>query len=67
MNAEFDLENRLLGYAAEIVRFTEQMVDSRAGKHVAGQLPLLQESDELIRVFFASIHTAQRRLQSVRA
>ncbi len=34
----FDLEERLLDYAAEIVRLTERLPHSRAGNHVAGQL-----------------------------
>lgn len=34
----YDLEERLLNYAAEIVRLTEQLPHSRAGNHVAGQL-----------------------------
>ncbi len=35
---KFDLEDRLLDYAAEIIRFTESMVKSDAGRHVSGQL-----------------------------
>lgn len=38
MNHKFDLEDRLLDYAADIVRLTEKMSRSRAGSHVAGQL-----------------------------
>ena len=38
MNTKFDLESRLLDYAAEIVRFTDAMNRSPAGAHVAGQL-----------------------------
>ena len=34
----YDLEERLLDYAAEIIKFTEQIPNSRAGNHVAGQL-----------------------------
>jgi four helix bundle protein len=34
----YDLEERLLDYAAEIVRLTERLPHSRAGNHVAGQL-----------------------------
>ena len=37
-NGTFDLEERLLDYAAEIVRLTERLPHSRAGNHVAGQL-----------------------------
>ncbi len=36
--AAFDIEERLLNYAAEIVRLTEKLPSSRAGNHVAGQL-----------------------------
>lgn len=35
---DFDLEERLLNYAAEIVRLTERLPHTRAGNHVAGQL-----------------------------
>jgi four helix bundle protein len=37
-NRNFDLEERLLEYAAAIVRFTEGMSRTQAGIHVAGQL-----------------------------
>lgn len=36
--AAYDIEERLLNYAAEIVRLTEKLPSSRAGNHVAGQL-----------------------------
>lgn len=115
---QYDLAERLLEYAARIIRLTEQMTRSTAGLHVAQQLlrsgtsplpnhaeaqaaeskrdfvhkmkislkelresdrwlrlvqrvpllkkpervdPLLQETDELIRIFVASIKTAQSR------
>ena len=35
---KYDLEERLLEYAAMIVRLVERMPDTRAGNHVAGQL-----------------------------
>ena len=35
---EFDLEERLLEYAAHIIRLTETMRRTQAGIHVAGQL-----------------------------
>jgi len=38
MSPKFDLEGRLLDYAAAIVQLTEQMRQSRAGTHVGGQL-----------------------------
>jgi len=34
----FDLEERLLDYAAEIIRLTEKLPHTRAGHHVSGQL-----------------------------
>jgi four helix bundle protein len=115
---EFDLEERLLEFAAAIIRLAEKLAPTRAGNHVAGQLlrsgtsplpnhaeaqaaesvedfihklkiclkelketfrwlrliqrvplvkpgvnvePLLRETDELIRIFSASIRTAQRK------
>jgi four helix bundle protein len=36
--AAYDLEERLLGYAAAIIRLCEQLPHTRAGGHVAGQL-----------------------------
>ncbi|MCU0772266.1 MAG: four helix bundle protein [Verrucomicrobia bacterium] len=115
--ARYDLEERLLAYAVRIVRLVEQLPDTRAGNHVAGQLlrsgtsplpnhgeaqaaesrrdfihklricqkelresrrwlrliqrvpllkagrvqPLVDETDELIRIFAASVRTAQPR------
>jgi len=113
----YDLEDRLLEYAASVVRFVEKMPNSRAANHVGGQLlrsgtsplfnhgeaqaaesprdfvhkmkvclkelresqralrliekvpltndpvelePLLRETDELIRIFVASIRTAEK-------
>src|SRR5438132_13299886 len=35
---QYDLEERLLDYAANIIRLVERMPDTRAGNHVAGQL-----------------------------
>lgn len=37
-NRNYDLEERLLEYAAAIVRFTENVSRTQAGIHVAGQL-----------------------------
>ena len=113
---KYDLEDRLLEYAASIVRFVEKMPNTRAANHVGGQLlrsgtsplfnhgeaqaaessndfvhkmkiclkelresqralrliekvpltvvaadlcPLLKETDELIRIFVASIRTSK--------
>ena len=114
---EYDLEERLLAYAASIIRLTENVNSSRAGNHVTGQLlrsgtsplfnhgeaegaesvkdfthklsiclkelkesrralrlilkspliddaslvdPVLDETEQLIRIFAASIRTARR-------
>ena len=113
----FDLEDRLLDYAAAIIRLVEELPKTRAGNHVSSQLlrsgtsplpnhgeaesaespadfvhklkvclkelretkrwlrlvvripmlssnvvnPLLQETIELIRIFAASIRTAEQR------
>jgi four helix bundle protein len=35
---QFDLEERLLDYAAEVIRMVERLPATRAGNHVAGQL-----------------------------
>jgi four helix bundle protein len=118
----FDLEDRLLDYAAAIVRLVEELPKSRAGNHVAAQLlrsgtsplpnhgeaesaespadfihklkvclkelretkrwlrlvaripalpahavdPLLAETVELIRIFAASIRTAEKRSEQTK-
>jgi len=118
---KYDLEERLLEYSAAIIRLVEQLPNTRAGNHVAGQLlrsgtsalpnhgeaqaaespadfvhkmkvclkelresyrwlllirrvplvkdkieiePLIKETDELIRIFFKSIQTAQKNMAS---
>jgi four helix bundle protein len=38
MSYAYDLEERLLAFAADIIAFTESMPSSRAGNHVAAQL-----------------------------
>src|SRR5262245_48066536 len=38
MEAKYDLEERLLNYAARVVRLVEKLPQTRAGNHVAGQL-----------------------------
>jgi four helix bundle protein len=38
MNENYDLEKRLLEYAARIIRLVEKLPNTRAGNHVAGQL-----------------------------
>jgi four helix bundle protein len=35
---KYDLEERLLEYAARVIRLVEKLPDTRAGNHVAGQL-----------------------------
>jgi four helix bundle protein len=117
MTQKFDLEERLLNYAARVIRLVEKLPDSRAGNHVASQLlrsgtsplsnhaeaqaaesrkdfihkfkichkelresrhwlrliqcsellkaasvqPLVEETEELIRIFSASLRTATNR------
>ena len=120
MNGEskYDLEERLLEFAARIIRFADALPNSRAGQHVSSQVlrsgtapmahhgeaqaaesrndfihkmkialkelretirwikltqrvplfdkpelvdVLLEENDELIRIFFASIATAEKK------
>ena len=34
----YDLEERLLGYSVRIIKIVEQLPNSKAGNHVAGQL-----------------------------
>jgi four helix bundle protein len=115
---EYDLEERLLNYAAQVIRLVESLPATRAGNHVSGQLlrsgtsalpnhgeaqaaesrndfvhklsiclkelkesrrwlrltqrvplvespdlvdPVLGETEELIRIFAASLRTAKRR------
>jgi len=115
---KYDLEERLLEFAVDVIRFVEKMHKTDAGRHVSGQVMragtapmahhgeaqaaesnkdfihkmrvahqelretsrrlkvayrvplttdiaenhrLLQETDELIRIFFASIRTAQQK------
>jgi four helix bundle protein len=121
MGETYDLEERLLEYAARITRLVEKLPDTRTGNHVAGQLlrsgtsalpnhaeaqaaesrkdfvhklkichkelresrrwlrliqrvpllkapavePLVQETEELIRIFSTSIRTASRGVSGV--
>ena len=121
MGETYDLEERLLEYAARIVRLVEKLPNTRAGNHVAGQLlrsgtsalpnhaeaqgaesrkdfvhklkichkelresrrwlrliqrvpllkapavePLVQETEELIRIFSTSIRIASRRVSGL--
>ena len=37
-NRKYDLEDRLIDYAVRIIRLSEKLPESRAGKHIAGQL-----------------------------
>ena len=120
MSDKYDLEERLLEYAARIIRLVEKLPDTRAGNHVAGQLlrsgtsplpnhgeaqaaesrrdfvhklkichkelresrrwlrliqrvpllkpapvqPLVDETEELVRIFSASLRTAQQRAKT---
>ena len=38
MEKQFDLEERLIEFAAQIIRFTESMISSKSGNHLANQL-----------------------------
>jgi four helix bundle protein len=38
MNAKYDLEERLLDYAAAIIRLVEKLPDTRTANHIGGQL-----------------------------
>ena len=35
---QFDLQDRLVDYAVRIIRLSEALPDTKAGKHVAGQI-----------------------------
>ncbi len=37
-NKKYDLEDRLIDYAVRIINVTENLPESKAGKHIAGQL-----------------------------
>ncbi len=38
MEKKFDLEERLIEFAAQLIQFTETMVSSKSGNHLANQL-----------------------------
>jgi four helix bundle protein len=38
MEKKFDLEDRLIEFAAQLIQFTESMVSSKSGNHLANQL-----------------------------
>jgi four helix bundle protein len=38
MEKKFDLEERLIEFAAQLIQFTESMVSSKSGNHIANQL-----------------------------
>ncbi len=38
MEKNYDLEDRLLDYGANIVHFSESLTNTRAGNHIGGQL-----------------------------
>ena len=35
---KFDLKDRLINYAVRIIKLSERLPDSKAGKHIAGQI-----------------------------
>jgi hypothetical protein len=70
----YDLEDRLLEFAVGVVKLTDDLPNTRAGNHIAGQLlrcgtspyghhgeACLAEAEELIRIFVASLRTTERR------
>jgi hypothetical protein len=67
---KFDLEERLLEFASAAIDLSEKLPSSCAGNHVAGQIlrsgtspyPNHGESEELIRIFFSSVQTAQKNV-----
>ncbi len=38
MSEKFDLQDRLVDYAVRIIKLSEQLPESKAGKHISGQL-----------------------------
>jgi four helix bundle protein len=38
MEKKFDLEERLIEFAAQLIQFTETMVSCKSGNHLANQL-----------------------------
>jgi hypothetical protein len=70
----YDLEDRLLEYAVGVVELTDDLPNTRAGNHIAGQLlrcgtspyghhgeACLAEAEELIRIFVENVRTTERR------
>jgi hypothetical protein len=51
----YDLDERLLNYGASIINLTRVMTSDYAGRHV------LDENDQLIRIFVTSIATSEAR------
>ena len=38
MNEKFDLQERLVDYAVRIIKLSEQLPETKTGKHIAGQI-----------------------------
>ena len=38
MDKKYDLQDRFINYAVRIIKLTEQLPDSKAGKHISGQI-----------------------------
>ncbi len=38
LNSKFDLQDRLVDYAARIIKLSEQLPESKTGRHIAGQI-----------------------------
>ncbi len=71
----YDPEERLLEYSVRIIKIVEQLPNTRAGNHVAGQLlrsgtspypnhgeaQAAESPEELIKIFVTSIKTAEKK------
>jgi len=49
---KFDLQDRLLEFAARLIKLVDALPASKAGSHI--------ETEDLVRIFSTSIRTAQR-------
>lgn len=58
----YDLEDRLLNYGAAIINLTRKLIQRAKMLPQATDISaLLNETDELIRIFVTSIATAEKR------
>ena len=61
----YDLEERLLEYSVRIMKIVGRLPNTRTIRHVADQLLRSEETEELIRIFVASIKTAEKKANQV--